>query len=162
MNRLGAVITLAAAGALLSGCSLVNTPANEAPRDPSGSVIEGNDDADVFEIKVGDCLNDATSSGTVTSVPIVPCDEPHDSEAYASIMLDDGDFPGDDAIRAKAESGCVESFGDFVGVEFNASELAYTYYFPSADSWSQGDREILCEVYDPDSQTTGTLEGSKR
>jgi len=162
MKRLAAAATLTAAALLLSGCSLIGDLTNQTQRDPSGSVVEGNDDADVFAIKVGDCLNDATASGTVTEVPIVPCSEPHDSEAYASIQVEDGDFPGDEAIKEQADADCVAAFGDFVGVEYNDSELEYTYYFPSAESWEQGDREILCEVYDPDSQTTGSLEGSER
>jgi hypothetical protein len=160
MNSTPAVVVGAAALLLLSGCSLL-APSGSAPS-PTHTAGPGSDDASAFEIRVGDCLNDATASGTVTTVPIVPCTEPHDSEAYASIMLDDGDFPGDDAIQEKANAGCVEQFTEFVGLEYNASELEYTFYFPSEDSWSQGDREILCEVYDPESQTTGTLRGAAR
>ena len=160
--RLIAVATIAAAGLLLSGCSLLNQVTNTTPRDASGSATAENDNADVFSIKVGDCLNDATASGTVTTAPIVPCSKPHDSEAYKSITMKDGDFPGTDAVKAQADQGCGDAFPAFVGIPFNDSKLDISYYFPTSDSWSNGDREILCTVYDDGVKTTGTLKNAKR
>ena len=151
-----AAIAIALLGLGLTGCS---SPAPAPSAGPTGG-IEG--DPSAFEIEVGDCLNDKDSEGTVTSVPVVPCDEPHDSEAFASILIEGDDFPGEAAIVAQANKDCAEAFADFVGIDYDLSELAFTYYYPSAQSWEQGDREILCEVYDPESQTTGSLEAAKR
>src|SRR4051812_23767218 len=97
--RLIAITTIAAAGLLLSGCSLINQATNTTQRDASGRPIAENDHADVFSIKVGDCLNDALVTGTVTTTSIVPCSKPHDSEAYKSIKMTDGDFPGAEAVK---------------------------------------------------------------
>src|SRR3954453_22761328 len=121
--RLIAVTTIAAAGLLLSGCSLLNQVTNTTQRDASGTPTAANANADVFSIKVGDCLNDATASGTVTTAPIVPCSKPHDSEAYKSIKMADGDFPGEDAVKSQADQGCGDSFADFVGISFDDSKL---------------------------------------
>lgn len=160
--RSSAVVALAAAALLLSGCSLLNQIANTTPRDPSGTATAANDDADVFSIKVGDCLNDATASGTVTTAPIVPCAQPHDSEAFKSIVMKDGDYPGDDAVKSQADEGCAAAFADFVGISFDDSDLDISYYFPTSDSWANGDREILCTIYDDGVKTTGTLKGAAR
>jgi hypothetical protein len=187
--RMIAVATIAASGLLLSGCSLLNQVTHATQRDASGtptaendnadvfSIKVGdclndatasgtptaeNDNADVFSIKVGDCLNDATASGTVTTAPIVPCSKPHDSEAYKSITMKDGDFPGEAAVKAQADQGCGDAFPDFVGIAFNDSKLDISYYFPTSDSWANGDREILCTVYDDGVKTTGTLKGANR
>ena len=162
LARLIAVTTIAAAGLLLSGCSLLNQVTNTTERDASGSPTAENDDADVFSIKVGDCLNDATASGTVTTAPIVPCSQPHDSEAYKSILMKDGDFPGEDAVKAQADQGCADAFPDFVGIAYDDSNLNISYYFPTSDSWANGDREILCTIYDDGVKTTGTLKDAKR
>ena len=162
MTRLIAVTTIAAAGLLLSGCSLLNQVTNNTPRDASGSATAANNNADVFSIKVGDCLNDATASGTVTTAPIVPCSQPHDSEAFTSITMKDGDFPGTDAVKAQADQGCAGAFPGFVGIPYNDSKLDISYYFPTSDSWANGDREILCTVYDDGVKTTGTLKDAKR
>jgi hypothetical protein len=154
-----AALTLGAASLALAGCSLLggsnNTP-TDASTDSSG------DSADVFTIKVGDCLNDGAVEGEVSTVPIVDCSEPHDSEAFASIAMTDGEFPGDDAVKTQAESGCTAQFNTFVGADYSTSVLDYSYYYPTADSWAQGDREILCLVLDPAGQTTGSLKGAAR
>ena len=157
-----AVTTIAAAGLLLSGCSLLNQVTNTTQRDASGTATAENDDADVFSIKVGDCLNDATATGTVTTAPIVPCSKPHDSEAYKSIIMADGDFPGEDAVKTQADQGCADAFPDFVGIAYDDSNLSISYYFPTSDSWANGDREILCTIYDDGVKTTGTLKGAAR
>ena len=157
-----AITTIATAALLLSGCSLLNQVTNTTQRDASGTPTAANSDADVFSIKVGDCLNDATASGAVTTAPIVPCSQPHDSEAYKSIIMADGDFPGDDAVTSQADEGCAAAFPDFVGISYDDSHLNISYYYPTSDSWTNGDREILCTVYDDGVKTTGTLKGAAR
>jgi hypothetical protein len=160
--RVIAIMTIAAAGLLLSGCSLINQVTNTTQRNASGSPTAANDNADVFSIKVGDCLNDATATGTVTTAPIVPCSTPHDSEAYKSIQMKGGSFPGEAAVKSQAEQGCADAFPGFVGMSYNDSNLKISYYFPTKDSWANGDREILCTVYDDGVKTTGTLKGADR
>lgn len=153
------VTIVAVAGLGLTSCSLLNQVTNQTERDETGAPVEGNDDADAFSIEVGDCLNDSSLSGTVTTVPIVPCEKPHDSEAYHAENLPDGDFPGDDAVAASAEEICYDAFTDFIGVAYEESMYDYSFYLPTEDSWnSLDDREVLCTAYDPSgTQVTGTL-----
>ena len=75
LARVIAITTIAAAGLLLSGCSLLNQVTNTTQRDASGTPTAENDNADVFSIKVGDCLH-AVQNDTVEAVPVVPCGEP--------------------------------------------------------------------------------------
>ena len=156
--RLLTAASIALFGLVLTGCSFDAAPAESPTAGPS----LGAGASTAEDLQVGDCLNDAGLSGIVTSVPVVPCDEPHDSEAYAEFDLDEGPFPGKEQIVARGDAGCVEAFAAFVGIPFNDSELAYSYYQPTESSWPQGDRRILCEIYDPVSQTTGTLKGAAR
>ncbi|MET4781746.1 septum formation family protein [Glaciihabitans sp. UYNi722] len=161
------VITVGAAAVLLSGCSLIGNLANVGSNSSSkpgssSSSATGGPKSDVFSIKVGDCLNDESSvddNGKVTEVPIVECAVSHDSEVIASkkIAEGDGDFPGDDKVKADADTQCNAPFEKFVGATLDTTGLDYTYYFPSQDSWSTGDREILCVVYNPDGGVEGTL-----
>lgn len=156
------IAVIAAAAMALSGCSLLNQLGNTTPRDASGTPTAANSDANVFSIKVGDCLDDATSSGTVTTAPIVPCNQPHDSEAYAAVTMKGSAFPGDDAVKDQASTGCATDFPAFIGISYDDSALSISYYFPTKDSWANGDRQILCTVYDPAAKTTGTLKNAKR
>lgn len=153
---------LAVGALLLSGCGVVGGGGGTEPdRDDEGRVTESVTDGDVFAIQVGDCLG-SLETGEVSEVSIVPCDEPHDSEAFEAFDLADGEFPGQEAIESEAAQ-CQELFEAFVGTPLNESSLLVNFYSPTEESWEQrDDREILCLVYDPEGQTTGTLEGSEK
>jgi hypothetical protein len=147
----------AAALVLLAGCTAATASPTVAPAATATR-------ANVFAIRVGDCLDDggfADGTGTVTSVPIVKCRGSHDSEVIASVTLKgaDSDFPGSDAVEKSADQKCKAPFEKFTGSTLSTTRLDYTYYFPSAVSWKQGDRQVLCVVYDPHGPVTGTLKG---
>jgi len=143
----------------MSGCTLVEqvTPSETATRDDTGTVVEGNDETDVFTLQVGDCILDAATTTTINTIATVPCDEPHDSEIYASIEVDGSSFPGSDALSAEAEASCRAAFDDFVGIAWADSKYLFTTFIPTEGSWAEGDREILCTIYDDAGRTTGSL-----
>ena len=159
------ILTLATVGSAaltLSGCSVLDNITGGGE-----GVVEGEGEStDVFTIEVGDCLNDAEAGETVSDVPVVDCAEPHDSEAFKSIIMDDGDFPGQAAIDTASEEGCVTAFAEFAGISYEESTLGVSWYFPTEDGWSNGDREILCLVYSINEDgtaavpTTGCLAGA--
>jgi hypothetical protein len=157
-SKLLLALTLGAATLALAGCSLLPGGGGDTTETPSG---EG-ENTDVFTIAVGDCLNDGGVEGEVSEVAKIDCSEPHDSEAYASIMIDDGDFPGEQAVTDQAAADCTTEFNSFVGVDYQDSELDFAYYYPTEESWANGDREILCLIVDPEGKATGTLEGAAR
>lgn len=150
-------LTIGAAGFALAGCSLLPGGGN--------TTTDTGDDGqtvDVFTIAVGDCLNDGGVEGEVSEVVKVDCAEEHDSEAYASIIMDDGDFPGDAVVEDQAISDCTTEFNSFVGLDYQSSVLDFAYYYPTEASWGNGDREILCLIVDPAGKVTGSLEGAAR
>ena len=156
-GRTLAIATIGVASVALAGCSVIGNIIGGGTTTPG----EG-EDTDVFTIRVGDCLNDGGVQGEVSSVRAVDCSELHDSEAYASVIVDDGDFPGDSALNDQAISDCSTEFGSFVGLDYDSSELDFSYYYPTEESWGQGDREILCLMIDPSGQVTGSLRGAAR
>lgn len=162
------VRTLIAAAALtvtlpLTGCSavldLLPVSAPEPERDATTQEIVEESQADVFALRVGDCLN-TVEEEEVSEVPVVPCGEPHDEEIYFDFTLDDGDFPGDDAVLESADSGCFAEFEPFVGMAYESSTLDFYAYRPTAESWAQGDRVVSCVIWDPAGPVTGTLAGA--
>lgn len=154
-----AVAALAAVAAvLLAGCS---DDGDEPQRDASGNVTESAG-ADVFDVRVGDCLGDFGDSEEVTDVSVVPCDQEHGQEIYATAQVPDGELPGDDDLRAQAEEVCTAEFEAYVGLPYTESELDFTWLQPTAESWDQGDRELVCLVNDPAGPVTGSLQGANR
>jgi len=163
LSRLLVVGAVAAATVALSGCSVINQFTNTTERDDSGQVVEENENADVFEVQVGDCINFEAEAEEVQTVPQIPCAQPHDAEAFSSLMLDDGEFPGLESVTATSDAHCVgPAYEEFVGVAYEESELAATYFYPTEMSWAQGDREVLCLVYDTAGKTEGTLADAAR
>jgi hypothetical protein len=145
---------------LLSGCQSTGNSATVSPADAGG----GDTALGVLELEVGTCLNDVDQplAQDLTDIPSVPCNEPHQSEVFAEVTVDSGEYPGVDSVTAQATSECMSEFGRFVGLDFAASRLNYHFYYPTASSWALGDRSIYCVVFDPGVETVGTLQGVAR
>lgn len=156
-HRPAAAVALAAVSLLLVGCSALGGGGGAPTPTPTGVP-----EVDVVDLAVGDCLDTHGRPGVTAAVPVVDCSVEHDSEAYASIALDDGEFPGDDSVKSSAQAGCTEAFTAFAGIDYESSTLDYAYYFPTRGSWATGDRRILCLILDPEQRVTGTLEGATR
>jgi Septum formation len=116
----------------------------------------------VFDLEIGDCFDDPTESGEVSEVPIVDCAQPHDNEVYDAFDYDGDTFPGDDEMSATADQECQASFEEFVGIGYFDSELYATHLVPTQESWDNGDREIICVLYEPNEKLTGSMEGAAR
>ncbi len=159
-------ITRSAAAAAAAATVLITLTAcgPQAPeRDAETGEITEATEADVFSLRVGDCLNSAELATEVETVPTVPCDEPHDTEIFGSTMLPDGDFPGNDAVETAAHDYCLPEFERFIGLPYDSSEIYYQPFMPSEESWNGADdREVLCLAVDEAGGVTGTLEGANR
>lgn len=116
----------------------------------------------VMTISVGDCLNEPTEDGSIEEVTQVPCAEPHDLEAYYAFDLEGDTIPVGEAMTDRAEGGCLAQFEGFVGTPYEDSELYLYTFYPTPQSWSSGDREVLCLVQEPDVKLTGTMRNSNR
>jgi hypothetical protein len=138
----------------------------QADRDGAGAgaiVAQGNVDA--FTIQLGDCFDNTSSLaneeiGEVSNLPGVPCSQPHDNEVFAIFNLDQPTFPGSEEISELSFDACLDRFESFVGLDYETSSLDIAALYPSKESWSQqGDREVVCAVYD---MNLGKLTGSTR
>jgi Septum formation len=116
----------------------------------------------VFDLKVGDCFNDDPAGGTVVNtVATVDCGDPHDNEVYFVFDMTDAAFPGSDASIDAGSERCIAEFEGFVGISYIESDLDVFPITPTAESWDQGDREVLCALYALDlSKLTGSMEGA--
>lgn len=118
----------------------------------------------VFELAVGDCFGDTDDAdgGRISDVPIVACSEPHDREVFHTFTVADGEFPGEDALMAQAEDLCIPVFEEYVGAAYGSgSRLGILPITPTQGSWDNGDREVVCALYDlQGAQLEGSMEGS--
>ena len=94
---------------------------------------------------VGDCFNE-----TAEEFVDISCDEPHQAEIYE--VLDHPDapaYPGGQLIADWAEPQCYSRFESYTGVAYPDSALEFNYLFPTAQGWREGDREVICYLFDP-------------
>jgi hypothetical protein len=147
---------------VVSGCQA------SQPESPAPPPVTDGDSAVVLQpvlrLSVGDCLMDQSTpiGGDLVNVPLVDCDQPHESEVFAEIVMEGTGFPGVDDVVNTAIASCMSEFADFVGVDYSSSTLDFSYYYPTPSSWAVGDRSIFCVAFDPGVLTEGTLEGSRR
>lgn len=97
----------------------------------------------VFDIHEGDCLNLPDSSAdSVTDVTVVPCEQSHQYEIYAEVIMTGDTYPGDTAVESQGTDQCGSRFDSWVA---DSSKFDYTFMPPSQESWEQvNDRTILC------------------
>ena len=117
----------------------------------------------VFSLEVGECFNDPDDTELVSNVSIVDCVEPHNNEVFHLFDIAGDDFPGEATLSDLAASGCRDAFDDYVGFAYADSDFEIFRLTPSEDSWDDGDREVVCSLFDLTSQRwTGTARNSGR
>jgi len=131
----------------------------DVDRDDSGAIVGGGT-LDAFQVHLGDCFNDPDfDADEFSSLPGVPCSDPHDNEAFAVFDLTLSSYPEYD-IADISEASCVDRFEAYVGRDYESSSLDVVTMYPSPESWDQSDREVVCAVYDMSgSKLVGTVKG---
>ncbi len=120
----------------------------------------------VFDLQEGTCFDDPITDDEelVEELSVVSCDSPHDNEVFAIVSHPDGsdaEFPGSEIIKEFADQECEDTYYTYVGIDYADSLFLYSTYYPSDESWNDGDREIICFLYHPDlEKLTRPLKGS--
>ncbi|NIS91277.1 MAG: hypothetical protein GTN98_14585 [Woeseiaceae bacterium] len=119
----------------------------DVDRDDSGSIVAAGT-LNAFQVQLGDCFDDPDMyAEEFSSLPGVPCSEPHDNEAYAVFDLTMSSYPQYD-IAEISEASCIDRFESYVGRDYETSALDVVTMYPTAESWAQNDREVVCALYD--------------
>lgn len=131
----------------------------DVDRDDSGAIVGGGT-LDAFQVHLGDCFNDPDyEADEFSSLPGVPCSDPHDNEAYAVFDLTLSSYPEYD-IAEISEASCIDRFESYVGRDYESSSLDVVTMYPSPESWDQSDREVVCALYDMSgTKLVGTVKG---
>ncbi|WEH41262.1 septum formation family protein [Streptomyces sp. AM 2-1-1] len=118
----------------------------------------------VFSLDVGECYNPNSKpvaegeTGEEFSIEVVPCTEAHDGQVYGEFKIDDGAYPGDDAIVTAADTRCVAEEQKFAPDTWAIpAGVSGSYYQPTKESWATGDRLVTCTYTKDSGKITGTL-----
>jgi hypothetical protein len=98
----------------------------------------------------------------VTTVVEVPCEQPHTHEVYHKVTYTPPDNAFDEArISQFASEQCTQSFAAYVGIPFDRSKYYYVQFSPTQESWTQqGDREVVCLLFQQGAELTGSARGT--
>ncbi|WP_285778708.1 hypothetical protein [Microtetraspora sp. NBRC 13810] len=111
----------------------------------------------ILLIEGGECFSDPAYS-PVAGEPVVvytPCADGADNQSYGFVHAADG--PWDRAsVAAFGWRGCEEMFARRWPGEA-ASGLGFYPILPTAETWADGDRDIMCAVYEPGGRLSGSL-----
>lgn len=127
------------------------------PRNSQGQVT-AQADAAWTEVKVGDCVNNATVGTSVTSLGVIPCSTEHSWQIYAIKNSAETQY-NDKSIATEAALFCKNSQNviDLSIIENLNVDLSTLSYRPTESSWNNDDRGITCLVGNKDSSFTYTL-----
>jgi len=129
---------------VLVGCGDAATTDN-AERDASGAIVASGA-VGTQALRVGDCF-DEPEDDRILVVTGVPCRDAHDAQMTARIAVDDGEWPGVDALTAEASPSCNAAPPSLSAA---APAVALSAYLPDERSWDEGDRDIVCLIESAD------------
>lgn len=148
--------------------SAEETTATESPPTPeSRTAAPSAEEQNIFDVQVGDCVADiyaigqADAGAGVETLGIIDCEQPHNAELYhvGDVPVASVELPSEQELTGQANQICLDAFEGFVGTPYLQSELDYTLFLPTAESWRYGDREIMCLIVSGD-PVTGSAQGS--
>ena len=93
-------------------------------------------------LRVGDCPS-SIPDGTVRTVELGSCSQPHMGEVYAVFDLPGSGYPGEAEVARFANGGCSDRLTTFVGAARQGAFDAF-YLVPVKSSWDRGERDVQC------------------
>ncbi len=119
---------------------------------------------DVFDLEVGDCVELPDADETeVSRLQTFDCTEPHGAEVFATGDLGGGNdpYPGQQEVETMIEAECRPKFEDYVGIDFNQSELLATTIYPQEADWERS-QDYVCLAYDPAGELSESIKNGGR
>lgn len=129
----------------LSACFPVSLRPRSSSGGSSGGYSGGSSGptSSVLDLYVGQCIQDP-GEGTVYDVENAVCTTEHWGEVYHVMTITSSQMPSEDDMNDMASDACVDAFEAYVGRPYDESDLDFTWYVPSQESWAEGDRTIQC------------------
>ena len=106
-----------------SSATTIPEQASSIPTEVRGSVINQ------YSLNVGDCFNrleNRAAGQSVVITSLISCREPHDHQIYHLLNYPaphPSIYPGDDVMREFAVQSCYRQFAQWVGNDYETSEL---------------------------------------
>jgi hypothetical protein len=108
--------------------------------------VRDNQSAD--DLAAGTCFDIPTAT-EVSTVTRHDCTEAHDAEVFHNVEYsgDASSYPISLTFDGFASDTCTPVFATYVGEALEDSDLTFGYFYPTRDSWNDGDRTVTCYAF---------------
>ncbi len=155
------ICVLALACLPLWSCSILDEPGDSTtttvPAGPTTTTIPPGTPVAFASILPGQCFDKVPSPEQQPfAAMLIPCEQPHFYELYTQLTYTDEAgkkanlsvaYPGETVVRTRTEGLCFADFEPWIGTSWTKSDFDVEVWWPSAISWSEGDRQVLCAAY---------------
>ena len=158
--RFGRIMALVCMLQLLSGCGeptnqSFESPVTVNPPPPPPVSIAPGTVIDVDSLTKGICADTAGNELLVDDVTVRDCNGSHELEVAGLIVRQEAagtEFPGRINLISSAQLECKTFFEQQVGTAYfeSASAMDLDTISPSANTWAEGDRTLICLVVGTD------------
>lgn len=114
---------------------------------------------DAGSLSVGQCFDPPTIEGEVSGVDDGPCTDPHKAEVFfvGNYAPETSVFPTTSDFQDFYTSACKPAFNTYTGLDYDTDTTYDLAAFrPTSDSWSSGDRKVICYAIRSDSSLLST------
>ena len=117
--------------------------------------------APINELEVGMCGDFVQEVSGIGFMNVTDCETPHLYQIAGSFDLvgSDDEFPGDFILEQSTYIDCRPAFEQYTGQEYTGIGLGIEVLPPNADTWSEGDRTVICMVVNADRSPLSTSVG---
>lgn len=114
------------------------------------------------DLAVGDCFDEPkTASETIEDVQHHPCTDLHDAEVIfvGNFEPSTETYPTDAQFDGFISDRCIGAFTSYTGLDYNSTQhLEYGAYTPTSEGWGNGNRKVICYVFNVDgTQSKGSI-----
>lgn len=135
-------------------------PGSSPAPGPGSSASSGSQSTNVFALRPGQCFQNPPASQTVlgvTYVSVVPCSTPHNAQAFVQFTAKGTSYPGIDALKRQADTGCHARIKGNVQTSKIKNSMTLHYLYPLEMSWTSGHRTITCLIVNSKTNLTKSL-----
>ncbi|MEV4617873.1 hypothetical protein AB0J74_04025 [Asanoa sp. NPDC049573] len=146
---------IAAAATVLSLGTLFVAPPS-APMKKTDAFLDA-ETTGVLSIEATECFDDPAYSRMADDRVIVyrPCEDSADNQAFGFVYAPEGPWDRP-AVAALGWDRCGAAFGK-LWRRGSAEGLAFYPVLPTAETWADGDRALMCVVYRPSGKLPGSV-----
>jgi hypothetical protein len=154
-----AALTLSGIGAAFTALLILGATLDAtSPRNDVGTITKQSE-ISTQDLRPGDCVRLTQANSSLSTLPAMPCSDPHNAEVMMIIQAAPSPYPGEQTLVTRADAECkaqVTALLDAI-----PSSLSVAVYVAAQGTWDQGNRSEVCLLLHPGGDITTDMRNVK-